>query len=116
MSQDEKIRASRRLEIKVGERVYLARRPQWEEAGELLRIQPTDAAIARRFVDGWRNIRAKDLFLDGADEILEFDKDTFDEAIGDIPEDSSVIATRLLQEAIEYRKKFEAARKNSVAG
>src|SRR5690349_20650783 len=112
MSLAEKIRASRRLEIQVGDAVFYARRPTYEELGQLFWDKATNPEIARRFVTGWRNVRAKDLFADGSDDLVEFDREVWNEAAGDLKHATGVIADRLVKESHEYQEKAETERKN----
>jgi len=116
MNLAEQIRASRRLEIKVGEAVYFARRPTFEEFGTWLRDKLTDPEIARRYVTGWQNVRAKDLFQDGADDLIEFDQEVWNEAVGDMPDTWKAVVDRIVTATNDYHKSAQANSKNLRAG
>jgi hypothetical protein len=116
MNLAEQIRQARKLEIKVGDCVFYARRPTYEDIGGISIEGTRDPEIVRRFVTGWKNVRSKDLFVDGTDELIEFDREVWNEAIGDLPDIWRAIADTLIQEAQAHQEKREAARKNSRAG
>lgn len=116
MSIADQINAARKLEVRVGDAVYFVRRPQHEEFSRMVQKNNTDYDTARQCVTGWQNVRAKDLFKQGTDELVEFDQAVFNEAIGDMPVVAKAIGDMVFKEVMEYHGIMEQNAKNSRAG
>jgi hypothetical protein len=100
----EKIRAARRIEVKVGKCTFIGTRATLEEA-QVYKFKSqigtlTDADICRKHIDGWAGVRASDV-LDGApDTEIDFSKEVFSEVIGEKSEWWNAIATEIVADAI----------------
>jgi RecA-family ATPase len=116
MNIAELINQSRKLEVKVGDAVFFVRRPTHEEFSGMVRKNNSDYDTARECVTGWQNLRAKDLFKAGTDELIEFDKEVFSAAIGDLPMVAKAIGDVVFKEVMNYHGIVEKNAKNSQAG
>lgn len=112
----EKIRQKRRFEVQVDHITFTGSLPTTEQFFVYGRESVTDAEIARKCVDGWRGVTESDLIEDGGDDVIAFDKELFNEVIGDKPEwwrpISDLVIDRFKLRAAEKENK----EKNSQSG
>ena len=101
MSLAERLREQRKITVRVGSVTFYARRATIEEFSKYSLDRTLDAEVARLHVTGWDGVRECDLIDDGSTDIVQFDRETFYEAIGDKPEWFSAIAKQVLDEAIK---------------
>ena len=101
MSVADKLRAARRIEIKVGELTFLGTRATPEQFSRYSTMQSTDGEVCRVHIDDWANVKEADLIEGGSKEIVKFSRDDFSEAIGDKPEWYKPIVAEILKAAQE---------------
>lgn len=81
-----KIKESRKVEIVIPDTniVFYATRMTGEEFRSIVADNVSDAEISRRFVIGWKGVTEADLIEGGsAKDEIPFDKDLFNDIIGD---------------------------------
>ena len=105
----DKIRKSRRVEIPVGKMKFLGRRPSVAEFYQLFVDRTQDVEVVKTFIDGWENVTGDDLFPGSGCEVMQFDRDFFNEAIMDRPEIWKPIVEKLIEIT---RKQIEDTAKN----
>lgn len=115
----EKIRQKRRFEVQVDHITFTGSLPTTEQFFVYGREYVTDAEIARKCVDGWQGITEADLIEGGRDESVAFDKELFNEVIGDKPEwwrpISDLVLDRFRLRAAEKENKEKNSRSGSKA-
>jgi len=109
MSTADKLRAARRIEIKVGEFTFFGTRATPEQFSRYATMQSTDAEVCRIHIDDWVGVKESDLIEGGSKEIKKFSRDDFSEAIGEKVEWYKPIVAEILKDAQE---RFEARQKN----
>lgn len=82
----ERIKQSRRFRAECDGVVFVGNLLTREQFWQLGKDGLTDAELARRVVDGWEGVTEAQLIEGGADEAIPFDKELFDEVIGDKPD------------------------------
>lgn len=99
----DKLRAARRIDIKVGKATFTGTRATLEQAltyhnrvGVI-----TDAEICRRHIDGWSGVKASDIIEGAPNTEIDFDRDTFAEIIGEKMEWWSEISRVIVADAIQ---------------
>lgn len=114
----EKIKASRQLVIEVGHMKFFARRLTWLEYARIQsgRVDDFSALTELQLVTGWENVHGRDIDPNGGDELVPFDRQTFDEVIVDMPSAYQAIADKVIKATQEFFKIREENAKNSVAG
>ena len=98
----DKIRAARTIEIKVGAITFTGTRATPEDFS--MAQGKSDAEFIRARITNWEGVKESDLIKGGSKELVPFDKDTFDEIIGEKIEWYTEIAPKLFEDAA---KKFE---------
>lgn len=94
----EKLRESRRVEIKVGNVTFAGRRCTMEDALKYYREGTLEIDVCRLHIDGWEGVTEKDIFGKGT-EPVPFDKELFGEVISDKMEWWGPIYTGLIEDA-----------------
>lgn len=114
----EKIKASRQIVIEVGHMKFFARRLTWLEYARVSsgRVDEFSALTELQLVTGWENVHGKDIDPSGGDELVPFDRQTFDEVIVDMPTAYHAITDKVTRATQEFFKAREENAKNSVAG
>ena len=112
----QKIRESRKIEIEVGDSVFIGRRPSVVELSDLIQSGAKDPALARTFISGWRNVKESDLVSDGSPELVAFDEDLWAEIVADCPHLYTPIAKALVEATTAHVMAREAQTKNLKAG
>ena len=102
----DKIRAARTIEIKVGTITFIGTRATPEELS--MAQGKSDAEFIRTKITGWEGVKESDLIKGGSKELVLFDKDAFDEIIGEKIEWYSEIAPKLFENAAEKFKERQA--------
>jgi hypothetical protein len=109
----DKIRAARRIEVKVGKATFTGTRATMEQAltyNNRIGVI-TDAEICRRHIDGWSGVKASDI-MDGAPNTeIDFDRDVFAEIIGEKIEWWSEISRVIVTDAISRLKEKQENKK-----
>lgn len=112
MSVAEKIRAARRIEIKVGEVTFTGTRATPEQFSRYATMNSTDAEVCRAHIDGWAGVKESDLIDGGTKDQVKFSREDFSEAIGDKPEWYKPIVSEILKDAQErFQKRAENEKK-----
>lgn len=101
MSLADKIRKSREITVNIGDKVFTGQRATPEQLGVYLANDLHQADVARRHITGWSNVTENDLYEDGGNSNVPFDKELFDLIIGDKPEWYSKIFQEVTIRAIE---------------
>ena len=101
MSTADKLRAARRIEIKVGDLTFFGTRATPEQFSRYANQSTTDAAVCRAHIDDWAGVKESDLIEGGSKEPLKFSRDDFSEAIGEKPEWYRLIVAEILKAAQE---------------
>jgi len=99
-----KIRESRKVEIVIPDTniLFYATRMTGEEFRSIVADNVSDAEISRRFVIGWKGVTEADLIEGGSPkEEVPFDKDLFDDIIGDHDDWFLYIASNVGRAALE---------------
>ena len=97
----EKMRAARRIEVKVGDATFFGTRATPEEFSRYATQEITDSEACRRHIDGWDGVKESDLVEGGSDDLIKFNKDDFSEAISEKPEWYKPIVAKILEDAQE---------------
>lgn len=116
MSLAEKIRKSRRVEVNINGMTFYGRRPTEQEFGSLSINNMMSYDVCKMFIDGWKNVREVDIVSDGGGDIVEYDKDVFDEWIVDDHVIANEISGKLLNAAVEKINSARELEKNLDAG
>lgn len=112
----EKIKQSRRFRVECEGVVFVGSLLTREKFFLMGRDGFSDAELARRMVDGWEGVTEAHLVEGGLDELIPFDKELFDEIIGDKQSWWRAIADFCIAKYNETNDKKEAAEKNSRSG
>lgn len=104
MSIAEKLAEQKKLTITVGGVEFLARRATVEEFARYATEKYSDAEVARIHVTGWSGVKESDLLDAGKADPVPYDRNLFDQVIGDKPDWYSVIAQKVMDHAIKYLK------------
>jgi hypothetical protein len=91
-------------------------RPTEEQIRRLTARDSTDAEFVRKMVTGFDGVKESDLFRGGDKTPVIYNKEDFDEAIGDLPEIFDHLTKELIKLVTEYRDKGKELEKNSSAG
>lgn len=83
MSLAERIRESRKITIEVGNIKFFARRATEDETIQYHTNDTRNIDIAINHVTGWEGVKESDLIDGGSKELIQFDQDSFNEAIKD---------------------------------
>ena len=73
----DKLRAARRIEIKVGDLSFFGTRATPEQFSRYAAQSSTDAEVCRVHIDDWSGVKESDLIQDGGKDAVKFDRDTF---------------------------------------
>ena len=101
MSLADKIKEARKITVNIGNKVFTGYRSTTEQLGMYLANDLHQAEVARRHISGWSGVTEKDLYEDGGNSNVPFDKELFDLIIGDKPEWYSKIFQEVTLKAIE---------------
>jgi len=104
MSLADKIRASRKVVVTIGEIKFMGRRATAEEFARYMSAQTLDAEVARYHIYDWEGVKESDLIDGGSKDMVKFDRELFAEIIGDKPEWFGEIAKVVLADALERLK------------
>jgi len=98
----DKVRAARKLEIKVGKTTFSGTRATVELALMYNKNSGTitDAEICRRHINDWSGVKAADVVPGAPDKEISFDRDLFNEVIGEKAEWFSAIASEIIKDSI----------------
>lgn len=108
----DKLRAARRIEIKVGDLTFTGTRATPEQFSRYATQASTDAEVCRVHIDGWENVKESDLIEGGGKDQIKFNRDDFSEAIADKPEWYRPIVAKILEDAQErFTKRAENEKK-----
>lgn len=108
MSIADKLRAARRIKIKVGDITFTGTRATPEQFSRYATQASTDAEVCRVHIDGWENVKECDLIEGGSKDMIKFNREDFSEAIADKPEWYRPIVAEILKDAQErFQKKAE---------
>lgn len=116
MSIADKLRAARRIEIKVGDITFKGNRATPEEFSRYVNQSTTDSQVCRVHIDGWENVKESDLIDGGSDTSVKFGREDFSEAIAEKPEWYRPIVAEILRDAQERFMLRAENEKNSQAG
>ena len=97
----DKLRAARRIEIKVGDLSFFGTRATPEQFSRYATQSSTDAEVCRVHIDDWSGVKESDLIQDGGKDAVKFDRDTFFEVIGEKPDWYKPIVAEILKDAQE---------------
>lgn len=100
----EKLRAAReKLEIKVDKATFFGTYATVEQALLYNRNSGTvtDAEICRRHINNWSGVKASDIFPGAPDKEIPFDKDDFNEIIGERLDWFSAISREIVSKSLE---------------
>lgn len=109
MSLADKLRANRRITVKVGDATFLGTRATPEQFSRYATQASTDAEVCRVHIDGWEGVKESDLLEGGSDELIKFNRDDFSEAISEKPDWYKPIVAKILEDA---QKRFEQRQDN----
>ena len=101
MSVADKLRAARKIEIKVGDITFYGTRATPEQFSRYATQASTDAEVCRVHIDGWSGVKESDLIDGGSDEVIKFSREDFSEAIGEKPDWYKPIVSKILEDAQE---------------
>lgn len=97
----DKLRAARRIEVKVGEITFSGTRATPEQFSRYANLSTTDSEVCRHHIDDWAGVKESDLFEGGSKEAVKFDRDTFSEIISEKVEWYKPIVAEILKDAQE---------------
>lgn len=97
----EKLRQKRRITIEIDGRKFFATRATEEQFLRYGNTGTTDAQVCRNHVTGWEGVTHNDLLEDGDESIAKWDKDVFNECIGDHSEWFGVITREIISQSME---------------
>lgn len=112
MSLANKMKESRKVIVEAGEMKFFGCRPSLEEFGKLYNANANAFDIARKFINGWENVKEKDLFSGGSDEVVAFDQEIFSEYISDTTDVAEKIRDALIDSLNKYLETKESLKKN----
>ena len=112
----EQIRAGRRFSVTVGSMTFTGTRPTVEQFTDLFKGDASECAMVRQYVDGWKNVKEKDIIKGGSNKLVDFDKELFAVVIGDMPIVWHTIAVHLAKEVKEAAIEIGENQKNSQGG
>lgn len=112
----DRIRAGRRFTVKVAGMTFTGSRPTVEQFTELYKGNASECEMVRAYVDGWSNVKEKDIIKGGSNKLVDFDKDLFDVVIGDMPVIWHTIAVHLANEVKTAAVEIGENQKNLAAG
>ena len=112
MSLANRMKESRKVTIEVGEMKFFGRRPSLEEFGKMYNANANAFDLARKFINGWENVKEKDLFSGGSDEVVAFDQEIFSEYISDTTDVAEKIRDALIDSLNKYLETKESLKKN----
>lgn len=95
----DKLRAARRIEIKVDDKTFFGTRATPEQFSRYATQASTDAEVCRIHVTDWDGIKECDLIEGGSKEVIKFDRDAFFEVIGEKPDWYKPIVAEILKDA-----------------
>lgn len=101
MSVADKLRAARKIDIKVGDITFHGTRATPEQFSRYATNASTDAEVCRLHIDGWTGVKESDLIDGGSDEVIKFSRDDFSEAISEKPDWYKPIVSKILEDAQE---------------
>ena len=107
-----KLRAARRIEIKIGDISFFGTRATPEQFSRYATQSTTDSDVCRVHIDDWKGVKECDLIEGGSKEPVKFNQDDFFEAIAEKPEWYKPIVTEILRDAQERFKKKAENEKN----
>ncbi len=108
----DKLRAARRIEIKVGDLTFSGTRATPEQFSRYATNSATDAEVCRLHIDDWSGVKESDLIDGGSKEAIKFNREDFSEAIADKPEWYKPIVAEILKDAQErFSKRAENEKK-----
>jgi hypothetical protein len=113
MSLAEKIRESRKVTVKVGKITFYFTRPTEEQLWKMISNRVSDPELLRQTIIGMDGAKESDLFKGGSNDPIAFNKEDFDEAIGDLPELFEPLSKELIEKTKAYRDKGKDLEKNS---
>lgn len=108
----DRIRQGRRFTVKVAGMTFTGSRPTVEQFTELYKGNASECEMVRAYVDGWDNVKEKDIIKGGSNEKVPFDKELFDVVIGDMPVVWHTIAVQLANEVKEAAVEIGENQKN----
>jgi hypothetical protein len=97
----DKLRAARRVEIKVGEATFFGSRATPEQFSRYASQSSTDAEVCRVHIDDWAGVKESDIIDGGSKDVIKFDRELFGEIIGENPGWYKPIVAELLKDAQE---------------
>ncbi len=97
----DKLRAARRIEIKVGDLTFSGTRATPEQFSRYATNSATDAEVCRLHIDDWSGVKESDIIDGGSKESLKFDRELFAELIGEKPDWYRPIVAEILKSAQE---------------
>lgn len=109
MSIADKLRAARRIEIKIDDKTFLGTRATPEQFSRYATQASTDAEVCRVHIDDWSGVKECDLIEGGSKEAVKFNRDDFFEVIGEKPDWYKPIVAEILKDAQE---RFAARKDN----
>ena len=112
----EKLRESRKVEVKVGDITFTGIRATIEQALTYNGDQISDAEICRRHITGWDGVKESDVFGGSDKQPVAFDKNLFNEVIGDNMEWWVAIAPKIIEDALNRLKERGDNTKKSKSG
>ncbi len=110
MSLANKMKELRKVTVEVEEMKFFGRRPSLEEL--LYNVNANAFDIARKFINGWENVKEKDLFSGGSDEVVAFDQEIFSEYISDSTDVAEKIRDALIDSLNKYLETKDKLKKN----
>lgn len=97
----DKLRAARRIEIKIDDKTFFGTRATPEQFSRYATQASTDAEVCRVHIDDWAGVKECDLIDGGSKEVVKFNRDDFFEAIGEKPDWYKPIVAEILKDAQE---------------
>lgn len=93
----DKLRAARRIEVKIGDVTFFGMRATEEQYGRYVREKFSDADVCRAHIDGWEGVKESDIDPDGGKDLVKFNRDDFSEAIADNSVWAHEIVTQIIK-------------------
>lgn len=97
----DKLRAARRIEVKVGELTFSGSRATPEQFSRYANLSVTDSEVCRIHIDDWKGVKESDVIEGGSKDVLKFDRDLFSEIISEKVEWYKPIVAEILKDAQE---------------
>ena len=110
----ERFRDSKRFDVTVDGATFKGRRASLEEIQ--VNASMSNAEACRRCIDGWEGVKESDIVPDGSGDLVDFDKELFDEVIAFKVDWCTEIVKSILLEATEHNERKEANAKKSKRG